>query len=343
MFPSSVLEAYELPIASTKVEAFGNGLINHTWKLTNGKDQFILQRINENVFADPEAIAKNIQMIAEHLQLHHPEYQFVKPVFSNDGQTMVHMEGEGYFRLFPFVKNSHSKNIVKTSSQAYEAAVQFGRFTRMLKDFDPAKLMITIPHFHDLSLRYLQFRSAIKNGDSERINGSKDLIETLLQHADIVSEYERIRTSQDFKIRVTHHDTKISNVLFNEQEKGLCVIDLDTLMPGYFFSDVGDMMRTYLSPVDEEEKDFTQIEIRKDFYDAIVQGYLDEMREELTMMEKQYFFYAGKFMIYMQALRFLADHLNCDRYYGAKYPDHNFMRAKNQVVLLQKFIEAKEQ
>jgi len=117
------------------------------------------------------------------------------------------------------------------------------------------------------------------------------------------------------------------------------VIDLDTVMPGYFISDVGDMMRTYLSPVSEEEKDFSTISIRNDFFNAIVRGYLDEMSQELSDVEKAHFVYAGKFMIYMQAIRFLTDYLNNDRYYTPRYEGHNYIRAGNQAVLLQKLTE----
>jgi Ser/Thr protein kinase RdoA (MazF antagonist) len=142
-----------------------------------------------------------------------------------------------------------------------------------------------------------------------------------------------------FKRRVTHHDTKISNVLFDKEDKGLCVIDLDTVMPGYFISDVGDMLRTYLCPVSEEENDFSKIEVRDEFYKAIINGYKEEMKNELTDKENKYFFYAGKFMIYMQALRFLTDHINDDAYYGAKYEGQNFVRASNQMVLLERYLE----
>ena len=138
---------------------------------------------------------------------------------------------------------------------------------------------------------------------------------------------------------MTHHDTKISNVLFDEEGHGLCVIDLDTVMPGYFISDFGDMMRTYLSPVSEEEKDLSKIEIREEYFKAIADGYLHEMQNELTPTEKDHLVYAGKFLTYMQALRFLTDHLNNDVYYGAKYEGHNFVRAINQVALLKKMID----
>jgi Ser/Thr protein kinase RdoA (MazF antagonist) len=291
------------------------------------------------VFKEPGDIANNISLIAEYLKQHHPEYKFVAPIISSDGEGMIYQKGEGFFRMFPFVSGSHSKDVVETPEQACEAATQFGRFTGLLSGIDISQLKITIPFFHDLTLRYQQFLTALENGNKQRIRESDVLIKKLAEHADIVSDYVHIKSDTAFKLRVTHHDTKISNVLFDADGKGLCVIDLDTVMPGYFISDVGDMMRTYLSPVSEEEKDFSKIEVRDEFYKAIVKGYFTEMKGELTETEKKHFFYAGKFMIYMQAIRFLTDHFNNDEYYGAKYPGHNLVRAGNQAVLLQRLLE----
>ncbi|MEO6583068.1 MAG: phosphotransferase, partial [Ferruginibacter sp.] len=175
-------------------------------------------------------------------------------------------------------------------------------------------------------------------GNKLRIKESADLIQILLGYKDIETTYSNLKSNSHFKLRVTHHDTKISNVLFDNQDKGICVIDLDTVMPGYFISDVGDMMRTYLCPVDEDEQDYVKIVIRPEMYQAIVKGYYEEMKNELTPTEKEYFFYAGKFMIYMQALRFLTDYLMDDVYYPVKHPRHNFVRAGNQITLLQKLV-----
>jgi Ser/Thr protein kinase RdoA (MazF antagonist) len=335
----AVLSAYGLEENETKIQSFGKGLINHTWKIISFGKEYILQRINDNVFKQPKNIAANIRVVKDHLARYHPSYRFVAPLLSRDGNEMVFMEGQGYFRLFPYVNGSHSKEVVETPAQAYEAAAQFGRFTRSLSGIDIDRLRITIPDFHNLSLRYQQFHTALKNGNQERVAGAKDLIESLVQHADITRTYEKIKSDAGFHIRVIHHDTKISNILFDEKDKGLCVIDLDTMMPGYFTSDVGDMMRTYLSPASEEEKDMNKIEVRDEFYKAIVQGYLDEMKDELTPTEKKYFFYSGRLMIYMQALRFLADYINDDVYYGASYPEHNLVRAQNQFTLLTRLQE----
>jgi Ser/Thr protein kinase RdoA (MazF antagonist) len=321
------------------VKPFGSGLINNTWLINaKGKD-FILQRINDNVFKNPIDIATNIRLIDEYLEENHPDYLFATPYKAIDGEDMFFLKEEGYFRLFRFIKNSHTTDVVNSTSQAFEAAQQFGRFTNLLSGFTVEKLKFTIPDFHNLPLRYAQFELATQNGNKERIEEAASTIRFLKEQHEIVKISEQIASNPDFKQRVTHHDTKISNVLFNKNNKGLCVIDLDTVMPGYFISDFGDMMRTYLSPVSEEEKDLSQIEIREDYFKAIADGYLSEMKNELSDVEKDHLVYAGKFMVYMQALRFLTDHLNNDIYYGAKYEGHNLVRANNQAMLLKKIIE----
>lgn len=333
-----ILFQFGLEEKDFQVIPFGSGLINTTWKIEDkqGNPRYILQKINQRVFKKPEDISFNIRLIDIYLKEHFPEYLFVSPVPAIIGDELV-KNNDGVYRLFPFITNSCTIDIVGKPQQAYEAAKQFGKFSRLLSGIDTAHLKIALPDFHNLPLRYQQFEKALETGNKERITQAKELISAIRQNKGIVDEYDSCK--QNFITRVTHHDTKISNVLFNEADKGLCVIDLDTVMPGYFISDVGDMMRTYLCPVSEEEEDFSKIVIRKDFYDAIVNGYLSEMGAELNDFEKRYFHYAGQFMIYMQAIRFLTDHLNDDVYYGAKYQGHNFVRADNQITLLERLQE----
>jgi hypothetical protein len=333
-----ILKHYDINLSDVVIQKFGTGLINHTWVVSKGRERFILQRVNENVFCKPYDIAHNIDSLSNYFKQHYPGYRFVSPVVSVNGSSLVEHDG-GYYRLFPFVNGSRSVDVVSSPAQAYEAAAQFGRFTKLLSSFDSGKLKTCIPDFHNLSLRYTHFLAALENGDPQRIQEASTLIEFLKNQSGIVSMYEQIIHDENFRIRVTHHDTKISNVLFDEAGNGLCVIDLDTVMAGYFISDVGDMMRTYLSPVSEEESDFSKIEVRDEFFHAIVNGYFAEMKDVMTMKEINSFFYAGLFMIYMQAIRFLTDHLMGDPYYGAKYEGHNFVRANNQVVLLQRLLE----
>ncbi|WP_245957560.1 aminoglycoside phosphotransferase family protein [Niabella yanshanensis] len=334
----SVLASYGFNRDSYTIERFGNGLINDTCLVKKEGDRYILQRINKAVFSNPLLIAENIEKIGAYLAKINTSYFFTTPCKTLAGDSIVCVE-DGYYRMFPFVSGSHTIDVVQTPQQAFEAAAQFGQFTRVLSGMDIHSINITLPAFHDLALRYNQFLEALVKGNAARIAEVAGLVQQLKEQAHIVDEYNHILHDNAFRLRVTHHDTKISNVLFDEENKGLCVIDLDTVMPGYFISDVGDMMRTYLCPVSEEEKDYSKIEIREEFYFAIVNGYKTFMETELTDTEKQYFFYAGKFMIYMQALRFITDYINNDVYYGARYPGHNLVRATNQSILLQRLLE----
>lgn len=337
-----ILIQFGLQAAGLTIGAFGNGLINSTWLVENNEsgEKYILQKINRQVFKQPEDIAFNIRMIDQYLENNFPSYLFVSPLKTRYGSDLVIFEDE-YFRMFPFVPGSHSVDVVEKPEQAYEAAKQFGRFSKLLAGLDVEQLKITLPDFHNLSLRYQQFEQAIVFGNATRIAESADLISFIKLNKNIVEDFELCKTKLPF--RCIHHDTKISNILFDKEDKGLCVIDPDTVMPGYFISDLGDMMRTYLCPVSEEEKDFSKIVIRKEFYHAIKEGYISEMGALLTEAEKTYVGFAGLFMIYMQALRFLTDHLNDDVYYGAKYAGHNFVRAGNQITLLTRLQEFQQQ
>ncbi|HVZ97355.1 MAG TPA: aminoglycoside phosphotransferase family protein [Chitinophagaceae bacterium] len=334
-----VCKAYRIDLNKYRILPTGNGLINSTWLIENPSQQFILQKVNDKIFKKPYDIAQNIRMIADYLSSHYPGYLFAAPIKTTDGNEMKYLSHEGYFRLFPFIHGSVTIDTVQNPQQAYEAAKKFGEFTRLLSGFEIDTLKITLPDFHNLSLRYQHFTDALQSGNKKTPGRSKPLIDFIIANKNILDTYETILKNPSFKLRVTHHDTKISNILFDRNDKGLCVIDLDTVMPGYFISDVGDMFRTYLSPVNEEEKDFSQIEIREEYFKAIWNGYLSEMNDELSKEEKEHFIYAGKFLIYMQAIRFLTDYINNDVYYATKYEGQNFVRAANQVALLQKLTD----
>lgn len=340
---NEALQAYGFPENLTQIEKFGSGLINSTWLIQYKKHQYILQKINTSIFRKPEFIAENIKKISDFLKETNPNYLFVSPIKNFSGKDLFVSSNSEYYRLFYFIPNTHTIDVVGSSHQAFQAAAEFGKFTKNLSDFNVFQLNITIQDFHNLSLRFNQFENAIANAEINRKEKSNHAIHFLLNQQHIVQTFEKIKTILNFKLRVTHHDTKISNVLFNTLNECLCVIDLDTVMPGYFFSDVGDMMRTYLPTANEEETDFTKIIIRDEYFKAIASGYLSELKNELTTDELNYFYYAGEFMIYMQAIRFLTDYLNNDIYYGSKYPHHNLNRACNQIDLLKKYQEKKKQ
>jgi len=337
----AVLIAYGISANECNIEPFGAGLIHNTWRVTTKSKTFILQRINHQVFKNPFAISENIQQVSFFLKKNYPDYLFVTPVLSNENKDII-LTADGYFRLFPFVNQSTTHTSAENPSLAQEAAKQFGKFTHLLSGFDLSALKITLPDFHNLTLRYHQFERALLYGNKERLASAGLTVSRVKKYNDVVIKFEKMQRSGLFRQRVTHHDTKISNVLFDKEQRGICLIDLDTVMPGYFISDIGDMMRTYLSIAGEEEKDISLISVREDYYIAIVDGYLSEMRDDLTEDERKLFVFAGKFMIYMQAIRFLTDYLNNDIYYGAKYEEHNFIRANNQLCLFER-LEEKEQ
>ena len=310
------------------------GLINETFEVHSVQGDFILQNINTQIFKDPFAIDHNIKAIGQYYNTNQTDQLFTHLVPNLVGETLIKWEGKHY-RAFKKI-DGIALDVLSTASQAKAAANQFGLFTASLIEFPISQLKVTIPQFHDLDLRYHQFEHALIHGDANRIKQAKDAIQFLQSHQAYVKQWLHFTGHHDAHLRVTHHDTKISNVLFKE-EHAICVIDLDTTMPGYFISDVGDMCRTYLCPVNEACQDLSQIKVLPERWTAIQEGYLEAMGEFLTNFEKDHFAFSGQSIIYMQALRFLTDFLELDKYYRVERPDQNLDRTLNQNQLLIEF------
>ena len=320
-----------------EITKFGDGLIHGSYLVSiNNQPAYILQQLNTGVFKQPELISHNLELLSNHLASIQKERFFPLPLKTETSDSYVIDEGK-YYRLTPYVKDSHSINACSTPEQAFEAAYQFGRFTAAFTDFNPRSLSDPIAKFHDLAYRWQQFVDAMSEGNRARIKFAKNEIDQIQSQYSFVEKYLKIKSDNSFLERVTHHDTKISNILFDHSSKGICVIDLDTVMSGYFISDLGDMFRTYLSSATEEEQDFERVVVRKDFYKAIVEGYLETMKDNMTSSELHSLNFAGEFMIYMQALRFMTDYINDDVYYGTTYELNNYNRAINQLKLLHQY------
>jgi Ser/Thr protein kinase RdoA (MazF antagonist) len=329
-----------------RYDSIQQGLINRTYSIETTSGNYILQTINHHIFKQPWDIDNNIHSIGNYLEKHFPSYLFTHLVSAVNGKTLIEWEGE-YFRAFHKIEG-YALSVLDNALQVEQAAKQFGRFTSILSSFPISSLKITLPNFHNLSLRYQQFKEALQHGNPSRIQQSKDPILFLQSTAKLVDQYEHFIQSKEVQLRVTHHDTKISNVLFRQsksreegerREEAICVIDLDTVMPGYFISDVGDMCRTCLCPVSEEEANLDLVQVDKTKLTALQNGYLSEMKPLLSNFELDHLFYSGQFLIYMQALRFLTDHLNNDIYYGAKNEGQNYIRTLNQIRLLEAYNE----
>ena len=310
------------------------GLINQTFEVHTTQGDFILQNINTQVFKDPFAIDHNIKAIGQYFHRHHSDQLFTHLVPSLKGETLIEWEGKHY-RAFKKIEGI-ALDVLITAAEAKAAAKQFGQFTARLTKFPIGELKVTIPQFHDLALRYHQFEQALIHGDAKRMDTAKDAILFLQSHQFYLKKWLHFTGHPDALLRVTHHDTKISNVLFKEDE-AICVIDLDTTMPGYFISDVGDMCRTYLCPVNEACQDLNLIKIIPERWTAIQNGYLEAMGEYLSTFEKDHFAFSGQCIIFMQALRFLTDFLQLDPYYHVEKPNQNLDRTRNQIQLLIEF------
>jgi Ser/Thr protein kinase RdoA (MazF antagonist) len=329
----AIFEKYNWEVLD--ISLINQGLINQTWEIKTKEKEYILQTVNHTIFKDPWAIDYNINWMGSYLKKYAPHFIFTHLIPTRNGETLVEFDGK-FYRAFNKIQGK-SYDVLSNGQQAKEAAAAFANYTHSFIEADATQLKNTLPDFHNLSLRYTQFSQAVQNGNLDRINQSKEAIQFLQSNQSIVNTYEKFIQHTDSRKRVTHHDTKISNVLFNNQDQAICVIDLDTTMAGYFISDVGDICRTYLCTVSEEENNLDLIQVVPDRWVGVKEGYLKIMQPHLSNFELDHFEFSGEFLIYMQALRFLTDHLNNDSYYGAKYNGQNYVRAVNQIRLLESY------
>eukprot|EP01032_Pedospumella_encystans_P021391 gene21391-24267_t len=342
---TDVLKAYSIKAHGGDAQVVGQGLINDTWMVedTSG-NAFILQRVNHSVFKKPHIIDQNLRLLQVFLNKECPEYVFTSPIPSSRGETLTEVEGN-FYRIFHFVPDSHCFDTVQRSELAYEAAKQFGEFTSTLSHFDANQLTPTIIDFHNLALRCDAYLASKQTADSQRLHLARNCMDIIETNKNVLETYQAMLLDPEMRLRVCHHDTKISNVLFDSTGKGICIIDLDTVMPGYFISDIGDMFRTYLCAESEEAliEDPLAPRIRMEYFTAIVKGYLYHMRQHLTATECKHIVYAGKFMLFMQGVRFLTDFLNNDVYYKTTHQLHNLNRAVNQLTLLEEYCRLESQ
>lgn len=340
--PASVLHAFQLSPVD-KISPIGAGHIHYTFKV-EGEKKFVLQRVNKNVFTQPDVIASNNRIAFQYLKKNHPDYLFPQPLPDVNGNDLFYEE-EGFpWRLYPLIENTFTIDEVASEQQAFEAAKGFGSLSKNLRGIEVSLFQPTLERFHDLSWRYEQFEDALAKAKAETISVCKNEIDLCQSFRYLVTEYDQLISSNTLVLRVMHNDTKVNNILFDAvSQKATCAIDLDTLMPGYFIYDLGDMVRTFVSPVNEEEKDISKIQFRKNIYDALLRGYLSEMNDILSEEEKKSIPFAGLMMTYIMALRMLADFLRGNTYYHVTYPEQNLVRARNQLHLLRLIRDAVRQ
>jgi Ser/Thr protein kinase RdoA (MazF antagonist) len=338
-----VFEQFEQDGAFYSFKELASGHINDTYLIiTKEKPYFVLQRINHDVFKDVPGLIENKVSISFHIReklKHLPKEQLDRSVLAfvktKKGISYHKDEAGNYWNLMYFIDDSLTFETVTDEEIAYEGGKLFGEFLNLTSDFDASKLTEVIPKFHDMSFRYSQFQSALKSVSKERLFKAKSYIDRVIALKEEMHILQNLKESGDIKLRVTHNDTKISNALFTEDNKGLCVIDTDTIMPGIIHYDFGDAIRTICNTAAEDETDLDLVEFNVAYYKAYTKGFLEKIASSLTPLELKYLPLAAKTMIFIMALRFLTDYMNDDVYYKIKYPEHNLDRAKNQFKLIE--------
>lgn len=326
-----------------EIAPLGSGLINDSFRVKNteaGKPDYVFQRINHHIFQNVDMLQGNIQAVTSHIRKkleEKGENDINRKVltFIPDKETgkYYYFDGESYWRVMIFIPDAITYEIVNPE-YSYYAGVAFGNFQSMLADI-PVELGETIPDFHNMEFRLSQLREAVANNAAGRLAEVQCYVDEIEKRADEMCKAERLYREGKLPKRVCHCDTKVNNMLFDDKGNVLCVIDLDTVMPSFVFSDFGDFLRSAANTGDEDDKDLNRVTFNMEIFKAFAKGYLESGKAFLTPIEIDNLPYAATLFPYMQTVRFLADYLNGDTYYKIKYPDHNLVRTKAQFKLLQ--------
>lgn len=327
-----------------------SGHINDTYLIETKEAPFyILQRINHMVFRDVPglisnkvSVSKHIQKKLEHLPQDILKQSVLKFVETKSGKYYYKDEDNNYWNVMVYISDSITYDIVTNKQVAYEGGRLAGDFLNLTSDFDASVLTEVIPKFHDMSFRFWQFEESLKGASKERLEQSKasiDKVNALKKEMHII---QNLKETGKIKLRVTHNDTKISNALFDKYNKGLCMIDTDTVMPGVVHYDFGDAIRTICNTTAEDETNLDLVNFNVDYYKAYKKGFLEKVETALSPLEIETLPLGAKTMIFIMAIRFLTDFLNGDVYYKIKYPEHNLDRAKNQFKLIDSMMSQME-
>lgn len=326
---------------------YGSGHINDTYCLYNKQPHepnYLLQRINHHVFKDVSALTDNIYLVLNYLKkkmqlLQQRDLQVLELIPAKN-KMLYHKDEDGnYWRMYVFIKDSKSFDIVETEQQAEEGGRAFGQFQALLSDMNASLLSETIVDFHNILFRLDNFNKALKENKANRAANVQEEIDFILAR---VTQMRRIYDMGQQGLlpkRITHNDTKFNNILFNQQDKAICVIDLDTVMPGYVAYDFGDAIRTIINTAAEDEADLSKIKLNIPLFEAYTKGYLAEAGKFLTANEVKSLLLGVFLLPYMQAVRFLTDYLEGDHYFKIAYPEHNLVRTKAQLHLLKQLEE----
>ncbi|MDE6911418.1 MAG: aminoglycoside phosphotransferase family protein [Lachnospiraceae bacterium] len=325
---------------------YGNGHINDTFLVCcqtteSTEKRYILQRMNHDIFKNPPQLMENMVHVTEHLrkkilaQGGDPERETLNIMKTESGADWYQDSGKNYWRVFPFIENSMCLQKVENTKDFYDSAVAFGNFQRMLANYPAETLHETIPNFHNTPSRFQDFQKAVQTGDKERAALAQKEITFVLDRAQEASVLTDLLSAGELPLRVTHNDTKLNNILFDaDTHTALCIIDLDTVMPGLSLYDFGDSIRFGANTGAEDETDLTKVGLDLSLFEAFTKGYLEGCSGSLTAKEIEMLPMGAKLMTYECGMRFLTDFLTGDHYFKIHRENHNLERARTQFQLV---------
>lgn len=322
----------------------GSGHINDSYLVSTSPEEapdYVLQRINDGIFRDIPGLMKNIGIVTQHIGLllkrepqHYENLQVLELIPTLLGQSFYTDPDGNCWRMYFHIPGSHSYDRVPEPAFAYEGGRAFGQFQALTAGVDPGTLAITIPRFHDITWRLEQFDEAIKQDIANRVSRITDEIHFVRERAQEMHTIQLLSEQGKLPVRITHNDTKFNNILFDKTDRAICIVDLDTVMPGTVLYDFGDAIRTGANTADEDETDLGRVDLDLALFEAYSRGFLETAGDMLTTVELDHLAFSAKFMTYLIGLRFLTDYMNGDTYFKIRYPEHNLQRASVQFRML---------
>jgi len=328
------------------ISPFGGGHINSTfqsrWNQAGTMLRYTHQRINHKIFVHPDEMMENILRVTNHIREKNskaglPDWsrRSLTVVLARDGKPWARDQEGGWWRTYLFIENVYTTEIMSSPKEAKFLGVSIGNFQKQLADLPPPRLYDTIPDFHDMQKRYVRFHQALEKDICSRAKDVQAEIDFMLANEERGAVLIRALREGRIPERITHNDTKMNNILIDEADsKALCIIDLDTVMPGTSLFDVGDLIRTVTNTAAEDEKDISKIEFNSAFFEALLEGYFSQALDFLTKEEIDLASESGRNITQIMALRFLTDYLEGDHYYHTSRPGHNLDRCRTQIALI---------
>ena len=315
---------------------FGSGHINQTWLVvTNQPHLYILQRVNTETFRDPEGLMNNILLVTGHLRKKDPDPRHVMTLVKlKDGRDYILKERKELWRLYEYVTGGVCLDRAETAEDFRNSGKAFGTFQNRMADFPAEQLVETIPGFHDTPKRYQALHEAVREDRAGRAKSVQQEIDFMLEREEEAGLLQQMLKAGELPLRVTHNDTKLNNVMLDEKTREpLCILDLDTVMPGLAANDFGDSIRFGASTAEEDEKDLTKVHLDLNLYQAYAEGFLHACGNRLTAAERETLPDGARIITLENAVRFLTDYLNGDTYYHIERPEHNLDRTRTQMAL----------